>query len=91
MVLAFGQIKGRIPFLMLNVRCSMFDVHPLKNLLSKRHSYLLCLAMILMTASLLFCIPASSLAADDTSVEEALEGFDDDTPGGTDADRKSVV
>ena len=84
MVLAFGQIKGRIPF-------SMLDVHPLKNLLSKNHSYLYLLAMILMTASLLFCVPISSLAADDTSVEEALEGFDDDTPGGTDASMEEVM
>ena len=91
MVLAFGQIKDRIPFSMLNVGCWMFDVHPLKNLLSKNHPPLFHLAMILMAASLLFCVPVSSLAAEDTGLEEALEGFDDDTPGGTDASMEEVM
>jgi len=91
MHIALGQKKDRIPSSMLNVRCSMFDVHPLKNLLFKNYRVLFILAVILMTASLLFCVPRPSLAEDDTSMEDALEGFNDDAVDTTDTDLEDVM
>ena len=55
----------------------LFDVrccrnHPLK---SQRNQFLV---VILAISSLLVLVPVVSLAADDTDLEEILEGFDDD-------------
>jgi len=66
------RIIGRIPLSMFSVRCSMFDVR-----LFKIHCMFLLILMLAIFLSL-FLIPQNGLAADDTDLEEVLEGFDDD-------------
>jgi len=70
--------KDRIPFSMLDVRSLQsafggFDIHLLKHL-----SLSIIFTFILAITCTLTILPIPSYAADDTSLDEALEGFDDD-------------
>ena len=83
--------KDQIPFSMLNVQCSMFDVHFFTGLPIKNHFNIFVLTVILTITALLICAPLPSQAADETSLEEAIQGFDDDTDRLEDASLDDVI